>query len=438
MIHSDTNILKQSEYDKIINTISNTYIKPNVFLSNEPIKREFKNADVIECNYFKLLYIDYEVNNSIYTLKFPKLPEENIYMNNKYVMKSILIILENELLNSVFYYKIKNKIIKIPFKYSLYISNPYEFYKTINERPYITVTNFTKKHEVNKQTLHTFSAKTKTYNPIKMLVFYSFKDKIIFNDDNKIYNVVEKNNEFYYINLEKDLHRRQLIEEQYLYINPQRIPAIKNNIGYLGLLYTNYYLLNSFIKKNIIDTCPVILEDDIKLINKNNIFLERWSKYKKYLIKNWGKWNYFSGGCIYIEPIKIINKDPCIVECKYGLCTQFIVHSNKSANKVINYVNKNVINMGIDRLLSDGTDTFWVPYPFLCIQQSTDSNICMRMKQSDYLNIIKNEFTNSQDILKQFVNKNTNNDIVKNAPELNTPRSLILNNKNNRKHFNMF
>jgi hypothetical protein len=413
--------LNQTNYNNIIKKIHN-YDK-NVFIDTDLIKNELKLYKLEECKYFKVIDLECELYKSNYEFKLPTISPDTIYMNNKYSLNRIIILLENNAKNSIFYFNFKNSSIKTLMKNTIYITNPIEFYKNITGHPY-----FSNKTSTNTNNLSLIKFK---YAPLKMLVFYSFKEKIDINN-HLIYNTVDENqSNFYYINLHKDIERRQNIETAYSLLNPIRVKAIKNTIGYVGLLYTNYYLLISLCNKNMLKSCPVILEDDFYLLDTDILFLERWNKYKNYLINNWGKWNYFSGGCIYIEPLKIINKDPCIVECKYGLCTQFIVHSDKSAKKVINYVNKNNINTGIDRLLSDRTDTFWVPYPFFCIQKSKETNICTRMESCKYLNIIQQEFNKSQVILKNFVNKKYTT--VKNSDKININTAGV----NKKYSFNM-
>lgn len=222
-------------------------------------------------------------------------------------------------------------------------------------------------------------------------------DTISFKDDTNDY-------DFYYINLEKDIDRKKVIEKQFNGTLLKRVNAIKHDKGYVGLLLSNYAILSHFIERNTLVNCPVVLEDDCFLVNPLPNFVARWNAYKSYLRAHWGEWNYFSGGSIYITPQRIVCEDPCIVECSSGTCTQFIVHSDASAEKVINHMaRKQKVFKGIDRFLNDAFDTFWVPYPFLCIQKSEDTNICNNMCKDDYLSIIQNEFANSQRVLETFV-----------------------------------
>lgn len=275
------------------------------------------------------------------------------------------------------------------------IKNIFELYDTITQKPYF----------YNQSLKYNWSAKMNS-TKLNVLILYEYKCEL----DTTLLNIpdITENSSVYYINLEKDTRRRNQIEDSFKGLSPVRINAVKDNRGFTGLLKTNYYILTNLINKNLLQTCPVIMEDDCLLLDKPDVFTARWQKYREYLIHHWGEWNYFSGGSIYIEPIRIVNKDPCVVECSYGLCTQFIVHSEASSKKVIDYVNSNSMTKGIDRLLCDNNETFWVPYPFLSSQVLENSNISKHLKESVYLNILKKEFIKSHAKLKRFVECNIN------------------------------
>lgn len=258
-------------------------------------------------------------------------------------------------------------------------------------------------------------------------------DSISLIDDNN------DNYDFYYINMDKDLNRKKVIEKQFVNNSLKRVKAVEHNKGYIGLLLSNYIILKHFIERSSISKCPVILEDDCFLLDTLPVFKTRWNSYKNVLKNTMGQWNYFSGGCIYIRPTRIVCEDPCIVECTFGTCTQFIVHSENSAKEVINHMeNKQNVFKGIDRFLTEKFDTFWVPYPFLCIQKSENTNICNHMCKDDYLNVLQKEFSNSQRVLEKFVKTHTKN---KRLPISKTSELRETYNKNttNTKHlFKMF
>lgn len=346
---------------------------------------------------FKIISIPYEIKRSSCFIKLPLLNNVDIYENKLYKVSSLLILADSNTQNSLFYFKVKTEGIQLKINDHICIKNIHTFYENISENPYF-FSNTLKYNWISKL----------NKNQLTTLVFYEPGHEL----DSSLLNIKDirysdnTDSIVYYINLEKDTERRKHIEN-YHYLSAIRINAISDIRGFSGLLKTNYYILKNLIDKNLLKQCPIIMEDDCLLLDNQEIFVERWRKYREFLINNWGKWNYFSGGSIYIEPVKIINKDPCIVECKYGLCTQFMVHSEKSSKKVIDYVNSNEINVGIDRLLSDRKDTFWVPYPSLSSQLLKDTNICKWKTPQVYLNILQSEFKKSQLTLKTFVEKNT-------------------------------
>lgn len=343
-------------------------------------------------NHFQIRTISYTLKNNAFFLDFPFFDREHIYQSKIYKPTRFLFLLEGVLVNSVFFCKFKNNK-KIETKVNnLLTLNVSDFSAPLAQKPYF----------YNKNAASNWALQTKKKQNIIMLIEYSYKENVVIN------NIVPQESEFYFINLKKDIERRQNIETNYHYLNPVRIDAYACPMGHVGLLKTNYHLLNTLLNNKSLDKCPVIMEDDCLLLDKQDVFLERWAGYKTFLVENYDKMNYFSGGCIYIKPLKIVNKDPCIVECSYGLCTQFIVHGDTSSKNVINYINDGALKLGIDRVLCDQDHTFWVPYPFLCIQRSKETNICKRLKQHDYLNILQTEFANSQKILKDFVEGNIN------------------------------
>jgi len=282
---------------------------------------------------------------------------------------------------------------------SVYIKNPRELFDLLGKKIAFKITNSSGN---STGWLSTYN-KTKKY-PINILLHYKF-NKTLDNDASIIQRSLSDKtiDTLYYINLDRDILRREKIERMFNGLYIKRIQAIKNNVGFIGLLKTNQCLINEFIKKDLLSSCPVILEDDCVLLESKEVFYKRWLAYKQFLIEKWGQWTYFSGGSIYLKPSKLISRDPVVVECTYGLCTQFIVHSESSAKVVDDYVSNENMLYGIDRLLQDKLKTFWVPYPFLCIQQSENTNICTSMSSDKYLNILKTEFKTSQTILEEFV-----------------------------------
>lgn len=426
MINTNYSIDKNTYLDTkkrslLLNHINN--YDENTFIEiNKALQKELQFIGVNERMYFKIQSLPYNVRKSSMFFKFISIEDEDIYKDKIFEPFKMCLFLEDNYSNSIFFCKMKNGKIDVKVNNFLCINNPIDFFKNIQQVPYF----------YNNALKYNWSAQSKEKKHIKCIVIYSYKKEVenLFldvklshkhteqsilktvenatNDDIEVsnHNLNEDKQIVYYINLEKDTERRESIESNYSYLNPIRIDAIKNNMGFIGLLKTNYYLLTKLINERLLEKCPIVMEDDCLLLDSKEVFLERWASYKKYLSDNWGKWNYFSGGAIYIKPLKIINKDPCIVECTYGLCTQFIVHGDTSSKKVIDYVNDNKMKLGIDRLLCSGKDTLWVPYPYLCIQKSKNTNICKRLYEEKYLKILQNEFKKSQIKLEKFVKEN--------------------------------
>jgi hypothetical protein len=372
-----------------------------IFFDTNHIKNIISNTGLESHSHFKLTEIYYTIKNSSCFINLPLLNEQDIFEDELYEPKQLFIICNEDTRNSLFYCKLNRGVIQKKVENTICFNNIFGLYENIKQKPYFynpkLKYNWNKK--LNKDNNHT----------LKVLIFYNIKKNInrsVLSNFLSDKNTQNNNSEVYYINLDKDIKRREHIESNYGFLNSVRVNAVKDNQGFKGLLKTNYYLLSNLLNKNMLKECPIIMEDDCLLLDNKNVFEERWGKYKKYLKDNWGKWNYFSGGSIYIKPLRIINKDPCIVECSYGLCTQFIVHGERSAKKTINYVNSCSMLRGIDRLLCSGDDTFLVPYPFLATQLLENSNISKRMREEKYLTILRNEFKKSQEILKHFVENN--------------------------------
>lgn len=391
------NNVKASQLDNIITKLIDKQTKTTIqhFYSINNVKNIIPTTLINKNIYFKVANIQYSINKNGCFISLPLLNEDDIYEAKLYMPTKMIILADNNTQNSLFFCKLKNGNIEKKIGNSMCIKNIFELYDTITQKPYF----------YNQSLKYNWSAKMNS-TKLNVLILYEYKCEL----DTTLLNIpdITENSSVYYINLEKDTRRRNQIENSYKDLSPVRINAVKDNGGFTGLLKTNYYILTNLINKNLLQTCPVIMEDDCLLLDKPGVFTARWQKYREYLIHHWGEWNYFSGGSIYIEPIRIVNKDPCVVECSYGLCTQCIVHSEASSKKVIDYVNSNSMTKGIDRLLCDNNETFWVPYPFLSSQVLENSNISKHLKESVYLNILKKEFIKSQAKLKRFVECNIN------------------------------
>lgn len=389
--------LNKSNHDGLKTTINNNMFRGNKDATLNKISdlTPYLDSNFINDNeFYKAINVPYSNLRGQYILNLPNINNETI-ITKTYSPSKLLILLDNKTIDSVFSFKLSNnnKLLTIKAKNVLCINNLKEFYNNVKNKASF----------VSKKNGFNWLLSDNQYDKkLTFIVLYKCINDVIIN-------AVNNDTITFVINLDKDVERMNNIKKKYNYLKPVRIPAIHNDKGFIGLLKTNHHILSSCLKANILSKCPIIMEDDCLLLDEKDVFLKRWGKYKKYLIEHWGEWNYFSGGSIYLKPIKIINKEPCIVECSYGLCTQFIVHSPCSSKKVIDYVDKKNMRVGIDRLLCKDKDTFWVPYPFLCIQKSKETNISRRLDTRSYLNIIQTEFVKSRKVLEIFVNRHITN-----------------------------
>lgn len=215
----------------------------------------------------------------------------------------------------------------------------------------------------------------------------------------------------YFINLDSCIQRRDNMFNIFTDALPDnfklvRWNATKHKEGWKGCILSHTNVL-SYLSEQKQSSLYIILEDDCKLLDTKSIFKERFLKYYKYLKEHMGEWDMFLAGGIYLKPKRIVCRDPFIIESDWAVCTHFIIHSDKSANTLINYgVNPNTWKKSLDTYLSSvHRGKLWLPYPLLCDQNfeykssigSTDS----------YTDNIKKGFENANRILDEFVKRNS-------------------------------
>jgi prolyl 4-hydroxylase len=215
---------------------------------------------------------------------------------------------------------------------------------------------------------------------------------------------------FYFINLDKNKDRLQYMLKHFEGCRMERFSAIYNVNGWKGVIYSNAKLLDEIYNPNntnninyVRQIIPV-LEDDCNLTIPLETFKEKWIKYRKYLFDHYGEWDFFSGGGIYLKPIKIICRDPFIIECKWSVCAQFMVHSDKTVELIKKRVNMDSSKWegSYDTYLAHNCNKIWVPYPMFCRQENFTSNIGGSKKYTDLINI---GFDNAIKDLDDFVAK---------------------------------
>jgi GR25 family glycosyltransferase involved in LPS biosynthesis len=210
----------------------------------------------------------------------------------------------------------------------------------------------------------------------------------------------------YCINLSSRQDRWQSMQHKFNGMNLIRFPAVAHKNGWKGLIFSNFFLLQEQLLEKENKTI-IVLEDDCLLLDSLSCFKERLPKYLKYLDAHKGEWDFFSGGGIYIKPVKIICKDPIIVECSWSVCTQFIIHSEKSANEVIRWAQEPTQwNSSLDTHMAKKFKKIWLPYPMFCIQENNDDSDISKKKE--YKMKINNGFQEAVKILDKFVKENTN------------------------------
>jgi len=172
--------------------------------------------------------------------------------------------------------------------------------------------------------------------------------------------------------------------------------------GWKGCILSHTELLKFLTTKHKSDYY-LILEDDCRLLDMKSVFRERLPKYLDYLRTHSGEWNLFITGGIYPIPLRIVCRDPFIIECDWVVCSQFNIHSNQSAKSVIDYgTNPKKWQWSIDTYMAhQNRGKIWVPYPMMSTQYCTDSSI----SSQSYIDNIRNEFEKAVKIFDDFVEK---------------------------------
>lgn len=182
-----------------------------------------------------------------------------------------------------------------------------------------------------------------------------------------------------------------------------RFDALKHEKGgWVGCLSSHAALLKDLVQRDG-SGMYTVLEDDCTLLNTPEIFRKRWAKYQDYLAAHQGEWDYFMGGGTYLLPLRVVNRDPCIVECDWGVCTQFIVHSDRSAKTLIDYGAQAEWDTSCDNHLSRShRGKIWVAYPMLAWQLDDVSDIA----SSEQKDVARRAFVESVEALDKFVKEN--------------------------------
>jgi hypothetical protein len=215
----------------------------------------------------------------------------------------------------------------------------------------------------------------------------------------------------YYINLDTSVDRNNNTIKEFHDALPDnfnlvRWNATRHNEGWKGCILSHTKVL-SYLSEQERSGLYIVLEDDCKLLDSKQVFKERFLKYYNYLKAHMGEWDVFLGGGIYLIPNRVVCRDPFIIECDWGVCAQFNIHSNKSAATIIDFgFNPSKWDKAFDTYLSSKhRGKIWVPYPLLCEQnfeyKTTIGNT------DEYSQKIQKGFEDAKKILDEFVKKNS-------------------------------
>jgi len=208
---------------------------------------------------------------------------------------------------------------------------------------------------------------------------------------------------FNVINLAHRQDRWKHIAETFSAFPLKRFDALTHPTGgWVGCLKSHGALLTKLIEedKNNVGMYT-ILEDDCELLLSQEVFEFKWEKYKKYLSEHMGEWDFFSGGGVYVRPTRIVCHDPFIIECDWSVCTQFVVHTKRSAQTMIDFAAQTEWDTSCDNNLAmKHRNKIWLPYPMFCRQLETGKSDIASDTQKEMMRV---EFHNAAKVLEEFV-----------------------------------
>lgn len=187
------------------------------------------------------------------------------------------------------------------------------------------------------------------------------------------------------INLDSRVDRLNKTLEEFKNINSLKIqrhqavvanPDWKTNTMNAGLVACTISHLN-ILKDNVNNNENIlILEDDVKLTDKNN-FDTNWTNIKIWLDSNDDKWDIFLGGAVNIKN-KNIKKILCnknkIIHVSHAYTAHFIYYNHKYIKTLLNNINPYI--HGIDWWkITCPNIRITTCYPFLAHQYSDFSDI---------------------------------------------------------------
>ncbi len=215
----------------------------------------------------------------------------------------------------------------------------------------------------------------------------------------------------YFINLDSCTERRETLCNDFDGALPDNFKLVRWNAtrhinGWKGCILSHTKVL-SYLYEQEQSGLYIVLEDDCRLLVSKDIFKDRFLKYYNYLKEHMGEWDMFMAGGIYLNPIRIVCRDPFIIESDWAVCFQFVIHSNKSAATIVNYgFNPDNWKKTIDTYTSaQHRGKIWLAYPLLC-----DQNLSYKStigSTNEYTERIKKGFEDAQKVLDEFVKNNS-------------------------------
>jgi hypothetical protein len=135
----------------------------------------------------------------------------------------------------------------------------------------------------------------------------------------------------------------------------------------------NYAALINVCQRTDCNSMPIIINHDCAFVDSVEVARERFDKYYRFLVANSCEWDLFLGAPRNMQPVKIISRDPFIIECTYAISYTFAIHSRQTAQYIYDYAATNVRENYIgplDTVVADKIrqtlGKIWIPYPLLC------------------------------------------------------------------------
>ena len=200
------------------------------------------------------------------------------------------------------------------------------------------------------------------------------------------------------INLAHRTDRWAHITEEFKGYPIVRFDAVRHERGWIGCLKSHGILLNLLTKTDDSGIYPV-LEDDCTILCSREEFDTRWAKYQRFLKQHEGEWDFFTMGGTYVQPLRIVCRDPFVIECGWSVATHFIVHSKQSAQTMIDYAARDDWDTACDNHLSRShRGHIWIAYPMMCGWIKSPSDI-----SDEYIDKCNAAFVETIKDLEKFV-----------------------------------